>query len=313
MQESLQYISIIIPTKNAGNKLDTVLKAVFSNKTNFGLEVIIIDSGSTDETKNIVSKYPVKFIEINPSSFSHGGTRNLGAKFAQGGILVFLTQDAIPINENWLVSLIEDFKISGVAGIFGRQLSNEDSSPIERFFLSYLYPDSQIIKDSVDPDNCLLRDIFFSNVNSAILRSEWEENKFNEKLIMSEDQDWAKHILLKRKKIIYQPMAAVLHSHGYTMLELIRRNFDSGMSLKNIVNASFKRSVRYEINFLKEGIRFFIKNRFYIYLIIFPFYEFVRLFGFSLGFHSKYLPRFLKKRISQNKIYWLSQIKNMPL
>ncbi|MCX5704030.1 MAG: hypothetical protein NT066_06045, partial [Candidatus Omnitrophica bacterium] len=89
-------------------------------------------------------------------------------------------------------------------------------------------------------------------------------------------------------------------------LELVRRNFDSGMSLKNIVNAPFKRSVRYEINFLKEGIRFLIKNRFYISLIIFPFYEFVRLFGFSLGFHSKYLPWFLKKRISQNKIYWLS-------
>ncbi len=310
---SFPYISIIIPTKNAGSRIDYVLKAIFSNKINFATEVIIIDSGSCDQTKDIISGYPVKFIAISPASFSHGGTRNLAAQIAKGKILIFLTQDAIPRDENWLISLIEGFKIPGVAGIFGRQLPNKYSSPIESFFLSYLYPGSQIIKDSVDPDNCLLRDIFFSNVNSAILRSEWEENKFDEKLIMSEDQDWAKRILLKRKKIIYEPSAAVLHSHRYTMLELIGRNFDSGMSLKNIVNAPFQRSARYEINFLKEGIRFLIRNRFYANLAIFPFYEFLRLLAFSLGFHSRYLPWFLKKRISQNKIYWLSHIKNTPL
>lgn len=278
------YVSIIILTKNGQDTLERVLKAVFNSRVDFEYEVIAIDSGSTDNTKKILSGYPVKLIEIPPFSFSHSGTRNLGAQRASGSILVFLTQDAIPADERWLSNLIEDFKIPEVAGIFGRQLPYEDSFAIERFFLFYVYPDFKIIKDSLDPNNCLLKDVFFSNVNSAILKSEWEEHRFDENLIMSEDQEWSKAMLLRGKKIVYQPGAAVFHSHKYSILELIRRNFDSGMSLKKIVNAPLRRSIGYEAGYLSEGIRFFIKNRFYRYLIIFPFYELARLFSFCLGF-----------------------------
>ena len=193
------YVSIIIPTKNAGDKFDSVLKGIFNNKPNFDFEVIVIDSGSTDTTKEIIAKYPVVLIDIPPISFSHGGTRNLGAQNAKGEILVFITQDAIPRDENWLSNLVENLQDKSVAGVYGRQIPNEDSSPLEKFFLSYVYPDSKIVKQSIAPKNCLLSEIFFSNVNSAIRKSDWENHNFNEHLIMSEEQEWAKHMLIKSK------------------------------------------------------------------------------------------------------------------
>lgn len=299
-------ISILILTKNAGKRLDVVLRAVFSDKKISEAEVIVVDSGSTDETREIISRYPARLIEISLGSFGHGRTRNLAAQEAKGRVLVFLTQDAVPESDDWLTSLTEDLNIPGVAGVFGRQIPDKGTSAIERFYLSYLYPDFKIIKDSVDPHNCLLKDVFFSNVNSAILKSEWEKQRFNEDLIMSEDQEWSKAMLLKGKKVVYEPKAAVFHSHKYNAVELMMRNFDSGMSLKGIVNAPLKSVVGYQIKYLKEEIRFFIKNNAYLSLALFPFYEFVRSLGFFLGFYSDYLPLFLKKRISQNKAYWVS-------
>ena len=298
-------VSVVIPTRNAGDKFDSVLGAIFKCKAGIELDVNVVDSGSSDNTRDIASRYPVNLIEIAPSRFTHGSARNLGAKCAKGDILVFITQDAIPADQNWLLNLLKNFHDENVAGVYGRQIPEESSSPLERFFLQYLYPEEKSVKQSVNSNDGLLSEIFFSNVNSAVRKSEWERNKFNENLIMSEDQEWSKRMLAMGKKIIYEPEAAVYHSHLYTAKDIIQRNFDSGMSLKGLVNAPLKRSVAYEMNYLKSGFSFFLKNKLYAYLLIFPLYETARVLGFFLGFHSKFLPLSFKRCISQNKVYWL--------
>lgn len=301
----LPYASIIIPTKNAQEKIDSVLKAIFKSRVDFVYEVIIIDSGSTDKTKETILNYPINLIEIPAYSFSHGGARNLGAQRARGEILIFLSQDAVPKDEYWLSNLIRDFNDKCVAAVFGRQIPNEDSLPQEVFFLNYTYPDFKMVKDSVNPDDCTLKDIFFSNVNSAIRKSDWEKNRFNENLIMSEDQDWAKRILMRGRKIVYEPKAAVYHCHHYTIKEIIKRNFDSGLSLRGIVNAPVRRRINCEMDYLKSGWRYLLKNtknRFY--LLTFILFEALRAVGFFIGFYSRFLPMSMKKIISQNKIYW---------
>ncbi len=312
MTEKLPIVSIIIPTKNGGDMLKGVLKAIFENSVTFGFEVIAVDSGSSDCTKDVIAKYPVKLVEIPPQSFSHGGARNLGAENAAGEFLVFLTQDATPRNRSWLSCLIENFNDKAVAGVYGRQIPPEGASPIEKYFLHYLYPDSRIVKNSIDPTDCLLSDIFFSNVNSAIRRSEWEKTRFNEEIIMSEDQEWSKRMLVKGKRIVYEPEAVVVHSHRYNFFTIIGRNFDSGMSLKGMVNASLSRSARYELDYLKGGFRFLAGNKSFAYFPLFPLYEVARLLGFALGFNSDILPFSAKKFLSQNKAYWRVRIRLPP-
>ncbi len=305
------YASIIIPTKNAGARLDKLLNGIIKNKVDFDYEIIVVDSGSTDNTKDIAKNCSARLIDIKPLSFSHGGSRNIGAENAEGEILIFLSQDAVPKDERWLANLVKGFRDKNVAGIFGRQIPDEDASAMEKFFLQYIYPGRKIVKYFINADSCTLQDILFSNVNSAIRRSEWEKNKFKEHLVMSEDQAWSRDMLMKGKRIVYEPSAAVLHSHNYNVGRIISRNFDSGLSLKDIVNAPFKRNFLCETHYIRKAMRYFYKNKMFKYLFLFPFYESFRLFGFLLGRYSQFLPIWFKESISENKAYWAQKKKSV--
>ena len=92
--------SIVVPTKNAGSLFREVLDAVFAQAGDF--DVLVIDSGSTDGTTDLVEEYPAKLLEIPPKTFDHGGTRNLGAERTDGEFVVFLTQDATPM-DGWII------------------------------------------------------------------------------------------------------------------------------------------------------------------------------------------------------------------
>ena len=104
-------VSIIILTKNARNQFRDVLKAIFSQNTKYKFEVIVVDSGSTDETLKIAKEFDTKLFQIPPEEFGHGKTRNYGAKLAKGKFLIYLTQDAIPSETNWLDQLLKLLRI----------------------------------------------------------------------------------------------------------------------------------------------------------------------------------------------------------
>src|SRR4030042_1507003 len=126
--------SILIPTKNGEEYLEEVLDMVFKQKASFSFEVIIVDSGSKDKTLEIIRRFPqIKFFQIPPEEFNHGTTRNFLASKARGEYLVFITQDAVPTDENWLKNMMEPFeKDPEVAGVFGRQSPRKDCDPFPR-------------------------------------------------------------------------------------------------------------------------------------------------------------------------------------
>src|SRR5712692_11332837 len=101
--------SILIPTKNGAQELEACLRAVYSQKGTGPLEVIVIDSGSTDATLEIARGFPVRIEQIPPETFHHARTRNYAASLAKGEFLVFLSQDAIPASEAWLGAMISNF------------------------------------------------------------------------------------------------------------------------------------------------------------------------------------------------------------
>jgi len=291
-------VSIIILSLNGGYKLRKCLEAIFKAGAIKDFEIIVIDSGSTDGTLDIIAGYPVKLVRIPPESFGHGRTRNLGASMAKGKILVFLSQDAVPADDNWLADLTAVFSDPNVAGAYGRQLPDGSSTPIERFFVNYFYGGDPVVKNSLDPDNCLLCDMFFSNVFSAIRRSEWEKTRFNEDLIMSEDQEWSKRVLSAGKKTVYVPEARVYHSHNYTLCELFKRNFDSGTSLRGLLKAPLLRSLSYKWAYMRAGFIFLFKNHHFRYMLIFPVYETVRILALLAGAYSNHLPCCIRKHLS---------------
>ena len=133
-------ISVVIPVKDGGADLVRCLDAIARQQVDDEVEVVIVDSGSTDGSVEIARARGARVHEIPPEEFNHGRTRNLGAELANGDVLVFTSQDAFAADERWLSRLVAPLR-SGrtVAGVYGRQLPHEDATPPERYFLDFLY------------------------------------------------------------------------------------------------------------------------------------------------------------------------------
>ena len=215
------------------------LKMVFNQKYN-DFEVLIIDSGYADETLEIARRYPTRITSITPEGFHHSGTRNFAASMVQGEYLVFITQDALPLGDNWLSSLLSPFSDLDVAGVYGRQIAYNSANIIEKFFHSYFYPVEgfSISYLSENLGDFYIDNVFLSDVNSAILKDIWGKHKFNEDIIMAEDKDWAIHVLRAGYKLIYEPRAAVYHSHNYNLISAFKRRFDDAAAMSQICRNS---------------------------------------------------------------------------
>lgn len=298
-------ISIIILTKNPGKGVKDVLQGVFSQKTKDDFEIIIIDSGTTDGSLDIIEKSKARLIKINSSDFGHGKTRNYAVNVADGKYIVMLVQDAIPVNNSWLDELIRPLKEDeNVAGVYSRQIPYEDANILERSFLSTHYPDTYQIKKKKEV--LAVKDVFFSNVSSAMRKDLLVNFRFDEDLIMSEDQAWAKEVIQNGYKIVYNPRSVVYHSHKYSLITVFQRFFDSGVSLKNLnLNAgNYKTGVKLIYDEFKHCLKELGVFKFILFLPYLKAYEFMRFSGFLLGQNYKRLPLFLIKRFSLHKYYW---------
>ena len=225
-------VSILLLTKNGRRDLERVLPGVFHQDSTNQLEVIAVDSGSTDGTLELLRSFPVQVKRIPPQQFHHARTRNLAAGFAKGRILVFLSQDAIPASNAWLARLTANFDDPGVGAVYGRQFPKQGSTLERRDVFDAIYGKDKIVKDPAQRNGMGYRFYHFSNVNAAIRRSVWERNRFPEELKVFEDLGIAKLILDNGWKIVYEPKAAVFHSHTHSTVALLKRYFDIGYTLK---------------------------------------------------------------------------------
>lgn len=298
-------ISIIILTKNAGNLFQQVLRSLFACKGIDKTEIILIDSGSHDLTLEYAARYPqIQVNRILPDEFGHGRTRNLGASLSKGDTLVYLVQDATPVPPNFLNRLVAPLTDAKVAAVYGRQIPRASANPVEQFFLRDTYPDRLQTRAYTSSSKLTIRNIFFSNVCSAIKRKVWEQIQFDEKLIMSEDQQWAKEVLQSGYSIIYEPAVSVLHSHNYGLKQVLQRNFDSGYSLRGVIDDSFSQMIAYELNHLWSGIKNLVSLDKSTWIPYFFLHEAVRSVGFVLGGISHLLPSWINIYLSFHKYYW---------
>jgi rhamnosyltransferase len=231
--------SIIILTKDAGENFKPLLERIFSQRFDGEYEVLVIDSGSTDDTLNTAREFPVKITQIKPEEFHHGKTRNLGAQLANGSILVYITQDALPLDNDWLQKLVDNLKDPGVAMVCGRQIPWPTTKPPEKPFYFYNFPEHKIVltlnswQKSPDRHHDAM---FISSVSSAIRKDVWQRFRFSEDVIVAEDKEFAKRTLFAGWSIVYEPEAAVYHSHDFSLWSAFRRHLDYGASLNQGVD-----------------------------------------------------------------------------
>jgi rhamnosyltransferase len=223
-------ISIVIPVKNGGADLRRCLDGIARQRVDDDVEVVVVDSGSTDGSDAVAAAAGARVHRIPPEEFNHGGTRNLGASLARGEVLVFTSQDAHAESADWLALLTAPLRDRDVAGVYGRQIAHEHEKPPEHFFLDFLYGERPRVQRAASPAELSMETTLFSNVNSAIRRDVFERFPFVDDINMSEDQEWSQRVLLAGHAIVYEPRAAVRHSHPYTLRGAFRRFYESGLS-----------------------------------------------------------------------------------
>jgi rhamnosyltransferase len=294
-------ISVVIPVKNGGAGLVRCLEAIAAQHAGDEVEVVVVDSGSTDGSVEVARGRGARVHEIPPAEFRHGATRNLGARLAAGDVLVFTTQDAYAADERWLAHLVAPLADEDVAGVYGRQVPHDDARPPERYFLDFLYGPEPRRQRIESPAELTFRHTLFSNVNSAIRRETWQRHPFPEDVVMSEDQAWSRERLLAGRTIVYEPRAAVRHSHTYSLAGAFRRFFDSGASAdrsfagdapsRAALGGAAREYARGELAWLwRTGQRRWIP-----YAAV---YEGAKLAGLQLGLRHRLLPRSLRTRLS---------------
>lgn len=236
-------VSIVIPTKNGEKTLPAVLHAIWQQRFTSSIEVVAVDSGSTDGTVDLLKDRVDRLITIPPESFNHGLTRNLAIEATTGELLVMLVQDAVPQSESWLNALIAPFRVSAdVAGTFARQVPRDDASPLARRyhrlwvaagtspFESSLENEAEF--DRLTPDERHRR-CAFDNVCSCIRRDVWQRYPFAETTI-AEDLEWARTVLLAGRRIAFAPDAVVAHSHDRPVGYEFRRTRDAHERLNTL-------------------------------------------------------------------------------
>lgn len=216
--------SIVIRAYNEAKHIGKLLVGL-SNQSLMPHEVILVDSGSTDQTVAIAREFGVTVISIDKRSFTFGRALNLGCAAATGDVLVFVSAHVYPKHRNWLADLIAPFSEPKVVLSYGKQRGNELNHYSEHQIFAKWFPN-----DSVLPQ----RSYFCNNANTAVRRGEWERRPYDETLTGLEDLDWAKKAQAEGGWIAYAAQAEIVHVHEESWATVRNRYRREALAMRRI-------------------------------------------------------------------------------
>jgi len=236
--------TVFIPTFNGEKYLDQLLNAIEAQDFAGNFEILIIDSGSTDRTLDIIAGHPsVRLVQIPQSEFGHGKTRNQAAQLARGANIAYLSHDAIPVGQHWLSALIEPLDADGLdcVAVVGRHIARADCFPLLKFEIDGVFAGCgpldriTVVDGSVANFSTLSAgELFYSDVNSATRRDFLLNVIAYRDVPYSEDMAFARDLLTAGYRKAYQPDALVEHSNDVTLAEYPGRIFDETVGLRRV-------------------------------------------------------------------------------
>lgn len=303
--DKLARVSVIIPTLNAAPWLPELLARLKSQSLP-PAEIIVVDSSSTDGTADLAAAQGALVVSVPQGDFDHGGTRNLAARQAVGDVLVFLTQDALPVDDDFLAALIRPLGEESVAAVCGRQVPRPDAGILDRTAREFNYPAEPSRKTLADVDRYGIKAFFFSNVCSAMQRKAFEKvGGFPEPAILNEDMILAARLMRAGYTIAYEPDARVWHSHRYSASKQFRRYFDIGVSLRmNDWLLDYARAEGEGARLLRHQLRTLARERRWGTMPLLMLEAAAKYAGYRFGLAYRKLPLFLCQQFSMHRHFW---------
>jgi rhamnosyltransferase len=224
--------SIVIVTHNAGTEFRTTLDSLSHQIGGKATELIVVDSDSSDGTRELAATFGARVERIAKSQFNHGATRNLGIEMADGEFVALLTQDALPHDEHWLTELLAPFSDPRVAGVYSRVVARKEATPLVRRTVAndLVSRRERIVQNIGDVDTWQQRpaaarraSVHFNNVSSCVRRGAMLDVPFPA-MSFGEDIGWASEMECRGHAIVYQPSSVVEHSHESNLLADFHRH-----------------------------------------------------------------------------------------
>ena len=297
-------VSVVIPTYNASRYLDVQLKAL-RTQTVRDLDILIIDSSSSDETVDIAKQHAIHTVIISKKEFDHGGTRTLAGKTRSAGdILVYLTQDALPCDDRAIETLIQPLLAEQKCGAaYGRQVPYQDATPFAQHLRLFNYPSQSYTRTYADRTALGIRAAFCSNSFSAYRRDALEDvGWFTENLLLAEDMHVCARMLMKGYTTRYVAEAAVYHSHNYTVAQEFKRYFDLGVFFEKErwLLDEFGRPEGEGIKFVRSELSYLRCQGLPHLLPISLLRAAAKLIGYRLGHYYRHLPPAVLRLVSMH-------------
>jgi len=215
---------IVIRAFNEEEHIGRLLTGVFEQHIK-PKEVVVVDSGSTDATLSIASRFPVKIVTIAKEEFSYGRALNIGCSHISTDFIVLVSAHAYPLRRDWIQNLLAPFENAAIGVVYGRQCSDEGAHYSEKRIMNQWFPG---VVDGQDNHT------FCNNANTAVRRTIWEFVQYDEKLFGLEDVDFAKKIGVEGYRVEYAEKALVVHVHRQKWSEIYNRYYREALSLKYI-------------------------------------------------------------------------------
>jgi len=206
--------------KHIGRLLDGILQQTIQD-----VEIILVDSGSTDATLEIALRYPVQAVHIRPDEFTFGRSLNWGIAASHGEVIIIASAHVYPVYPDWLERLLATLADPQVGLAYGKQRGDGNAQFSEQQVFARWYPDRSNLRQAHP---------FCNNANAAIRRSLWEAHAYDESLSGLEDLAWAHWAVGQGYSLAYVAEAEVVHVHNETVRGVYNRYRREAMAFKHI-------------------------------------------------------------------------------
>lgn len=300
--------SMIIRCYNEEEHIGRLLTGIME-QTIKNVEIILVDSGSTDATLAISSRFPVKIVSIKPEDFSFGRSLNIGCQHATGEFIAIASAHVYPVYKDWLEKMLQPFVDNQIGLVYGKQRGNEITKYTEHQIFAKWFSEISDLNQTHP---------FCNNANAAIRRDLWSQISYDESLTGLEDLDWSKKILSLDYKIAYVSDAEIVHVHNETFKKIYNRYYREALAFKQIFPDEifrFRDFVKFTItNTITDYYHAWYDQAFWENLFSIPTFRFMQFWGTYKGFlqhgvitsevkQTFYYPRKMEKKQDTNKYH----------
>ncbi|MGE4574097.1 glycosyltransferase family 2 protein [Parachlamydia sp.] len=299
-------IGIVFITHCAKKHLPFCLPPLFNSSLK--PRILVVNSSSNDGTVELAQAMGAETLVIERSLFNHGSTRELARKHLNTDIVVMMTPDAYLTNSEGLEYLLEPILQRKASIAYARQIAHTDADFFESFPREFNYPAQSHLRGIEDAAQFGTYTFFCSNSCAAYRNQALDEIGGFPSVLLGEDTAVVVQLLKKEHRIAYVAEAIVHHSHRYSLKQEFERHFDTGLARKKLhallqeVGSDSARGKKY----VREMIERLLQNQ----PLMIP-YAFLHILakwaGYKIGSMSSWMPLWLKKKLSSQDFYWVSQ------